>query len=263
MSALVLLLMVAANSPCDDSALADGPLTAPFAQGDVGVARRACPRTEVAVGAAGRATVERENFYANLRGNARIDVSVQPVDEIELAVAFEPVFYQQVIQSYRASHVGPGDTSVSATLLAVAQRGYALSVMARATLPTAYGYYVHSYPFALDAGVLGMVEPLPGLRVHTALLGIASAQATVADKHARAAVAGDVGAAYRVFDWVAVVVDASAQSFATAPLDRAALGAGVRAAWGPLGVDASVVVPVAGAQRDLFGATLRVSYRLW
>jgi hypothetical protein len=138
-----------ASSPCDGRDLPEGPLPIGFEQADFGQLRRACPRTEVGLSLGGRAIIEQENFYANLRGGARLDASFQPFPQLEVFASAEPFIYQQVIQSYRATHMGLGDSAVGATLLAFARDSFALSPTARVNLPTALGLYKNAFPVSV------------------------------------------------------------------------------------------------------------------
>jgi len=148
-----------AHSPCDDRALPDGPLPVGFSQRDFGIMPGACPRTSVGLALDARAIVESENFYGNIRAAGRLDANVQPFPQLELSLTAEPLVYQQVIQSFKASYVGLGDTSLSAKLLAFARQRFAIAVVGRATLPTSLGYYGGSWPMAVEAGPVFLLEP--------------------------------------------------------------------------------------------------------
>ncbi len=267
-SALALVTMLAAAaaqaaSPCDARALPEGPVPIGFEQGDLGVVRRACPRTEVGLSAGGRAVIEQESFYANLRGAARLDASMQPFRQLELFVVGEGFVYNQVIQSYRATHLGLGDTSVGATLLAFGRNDFALAPTARLTLPTALGLYKNAFPMALEAGLVGVMVPFDELRLHGGLLGAATWAMTAGDSDDRGAIISNVGADLVITDWLALVVDLNAQALHRADLDRLTVGLGVRTAlFDGLGLELGAVIPVAGAERNLGALVLRGAWRL-
>lgn len=262
LAGLALPLSARAASPCDRRALPEGPLPAGFEQADFGVVRRACPRTEVGLSVVGRAIVEQENFYANLRGGARLDASFQPFPQLELFVSSEGFVYQQVIQSYRATHMGLGDTSVGATLLAFGRDSFALAPTVRLDLPTSLGLYQNAFPMGLEAGLLGIVEPFDELRLHGGLLGAASWAFTAADADDQGALISNVGADVVLDDWIAVVVDLDSQLLHRADLDRLALGVGARFAFfDGLGLELGAVIPLAGAERNLGSFVLRGAWR--
>ncbi|OGQ10183.1 MAG: hypothetical protein A2138_18635 [Deltaproteobacteria bacterium RBG_16_71_12] len=251
-----------AASPCDGRALPEGPVPTGFEQADFGVVRRACPRTELGLSGVGRAVVEQENFYANLRGGARLDASMQPLPQLELFASGEGFVFNQVIQSYRATHMGLGDTSIGATLLAFARNGFALAPTARLDLPTALGLYQNSFPVGLEAGLLGLVVPFEELRLHGGLLGAATWAVTAADSDDRGAIISNVGADLVLDDWVAVVADLNAQALHRADLDRLTVGLGARFAFfDGLGLELGAVIPVAGAERNLASFVLRGAWR--
>lgn len=261
-AALVLHTAARASSPCDARALPEGPLPTGFEQADFGVVRRACPRTEVGLSVLGRATIEQENFYANLRGGARIDASVQPFPQLELFATGEGFVYQQVIQSYRATHMGLGDSSIGATLLAFGRNGFALAPTVRLDLPTALGLYQNAFPVGLEAGLLGVIEPFDELRLHGGLLGAATWAVTAADSDDRGALISNVGADLVIEDWLAFVVDLNAQALHRADLDRLTMGLGARLAFfDGLGIELGAVIPVAGAERNLASLVLRGAWR--
>jgi hypothetical protein len=261
--ALSIVSALAAQSPCDERAVSDGPMMVPLQQADFGVFRRACPRSEVALGVGGRAIVEEENFYADLRGNGRLDVSTQPFDALELHLSLEPLFYEQVIQSFRASHTGLGDASVGATLLAFTSDFLALSILTRATLPTAWGYYRNAHPFGFDAGLLLLLEPVTGVRLHAGVLALGSVAVTRADPDPRPGLGANLGMDFVIFDWLSIVTDLNGQALLRDPLDRITIGFGARASLGDAALEFGTAIPVAGADRHLGAALLRISYRFW
>jgi len=251
-----------AASPCDERALPEGPVPAGFEQAELGIVRRACPRTEVGLSVGGRAVIEQENFYANLRGGARLDASMQPFPQLELFVVGEGFVFNQVIQSYRATHLGLGDTSVGATLLAFGRNGFALAPTARLTLPTALGLYKNAYPMALEAGLVGLIVPFDELRLHGGLLGATTWALSAGDSDDRGALISNVGADLVIDDWIALVADLNAQALHRADLDRLTVGLGVRVAFfDGLGLELGAVIPVAGAERNLASLVLRGAWR--
>jgi hypothetical protein len=262
LSSLVVATAAAAHSPCDDRAIPDGPLPAGFSQRDFGIVPRACPRTEVGLGVDGRAIVESESFYGNLKGGLRLDGSVQPFPQLELFLTTEPLVYQQVIQSFRASYVGFGDTSVGAKLLAFARQRFALSVVARADLPTSIGYYGNSFPVGVESGMLLLVEPIDDIRLHGGLMGGARWALTKAGADARSAIIANAGFDVVVLPWLGFVLDLNGQALERADLDHLSWGIGARFAFlDDVGLEVGANVPFAGVERNLAAFVLRASYR--
>lgn len=251
-----------ARSPCDDRALPDGPLPVGFSQRDFGIIRGACPRTSVGIAVDGRAIVENENFYGNIRVAGRVDGSVQPFDQLELFATVEPIAYQLVIQSFKDDYVGFGESAIGATLLAFARDSFALSLMVRGDLPTSFGYYQGSLPFGVEGGLLVLVEPVEPLRLHGGLLVGERLALSPAGAQERFALVGNAGMDLILFDWLSFVVDLNGQALERGDLDHLSIGAGARAVvWDDLALELGANIPFAGDERNLAALVLRTAYR--
>ncbi len=252
-----------ARSPCDTRALAEGPLLAGYSQADFGLVRSACPRTEIGLGLGGRAIIENENFYGNVRGGARVDVSGQPFPQLELFLTTEPIVYNLVIQSFKAEHIGLGETSVGGTLLAFGRQSFALSVTTRLDLPTSIGYHGNSWPIGLETGVLVLIEPLDELRFHGGLLGGMKTAFTKADPDTRGVVIANAGVDVVIDEeWLAAVVDLNGQALERGDLDHLSLGVGLRfVILDEVGLEVGANIPMAGDERNLAAFLLRTHYR--
>ena len=263
--AVVVVLLAAtaaqARSPCDGRVLPEGPVPVGFEQADFGVVPSACPRTEVGFSVDGRAIVESENFYGNLRAAGRVDVAVQALPQLELFLTTEVVSYQLVIQSFKASHLGFGDTSTGIKLLAFAHDDFALSVIGRADLPTSFGYYQNAFPVGLEAGLLGLIEPAEPLRLHAGLLGATTFAITKASPDTRSAIIVNAGADVTVFDWLALVADLDGQALERGALDHISFGAGARFDIFGVGAELGAVFPLEGSERNTATLVLRAAYR--
>lgn len=250
-----------ARSPCDSRVLPEGPLPTGFEEADFGEVKSACPRSEIGFGLDGRAIVDEAHFYGDIRAAGRFDVSVQPFPQLELFGSTELVQYHQVIQSFKASYVGLGDTSAGAVLLAFAHDDFALSVMGRADLPTSYGYYQNSFPVGLEAGLLGLIAPVEPIRLHGGLLAGTTFALTNASPNTRPAIVGNVGADVVLFDWLALVGDLNAQALERGALDDLSVGGGLRFDIFGAGAELGAVVPVAGSEKNLASFILRGAWR--
>ena len=252
-----------ARSPCDSRRLAEGPVPTGFSQADFGVVRGACPRSEVGLGVGGRAIIESENFYGNLRGGARLDVSAQPIPSLELFATLEPFVFHQVIQSFKATHLGLGESSVGGTLLAFGRERFALSVTTRLSLPTSIGYHVNSWPIGFETGVLMLLEPIDELRFHGGLLAGVRTAFTKAAVPASGAVIGNAGVDVVLDeDWLSAVIDLNGQALERGDLDLLAVAFGLRfVILDEVGLEVGANLPIAGDERHLASAILRASYR--
>lgn len=264
--ALLLLLVVGAASSahaevCTETTRPDGPLQAGLLRGDLGVARRACPRTEIAVGAGGRAIVEPENFYGNIIVHGRVDGSWRALPRLELFGALEAVQYQTVISSFTASRIGLGHLSGGATWLLYEDDRVGISAFGRTTLPTAIGLYRNMFPFGFDAGVTSAFSPIEPITLHAAAFGLASIAAGPGDPLPRAGIAAHLGMDIAPWDFIALTAEIDGQSLFEEPLDHLSIGGGLRfAIWSGLGAELGVLVPVAGRERSMGSLIARVGW---
>lgn len=259
-----LLSAPAAASVCDapEEGLATGPLPLGFGPGALGTPRRACPRTEVAVGAVGGAIVEPESFYGNLSGAAVVDGSFALSPRLEVFGSLEPVLYRTVISSFSASHLGVGHSALGATFVVLDEGPLVVGVTSRAVLPTAFGYYKNAFPLGLESGLTLAFQPVDFLRLYGQASGLGTVMLTAGDPNPRAGLLAAGGAELRFGEWAALVGEVRGLGLYDADLDSLSLGLGLRArVWAGLGAEAGVLVPIAGRERSLGIGTLRVSYR--
>ena len=252
-----------ARSPCDVGRLVEGPVQVGFSQGDFGIVRSACPRSELGLGIGGRAIIDGDNFYGNLRGGTRLDVGILASAGLMLSASIEPFVFHQVIQSFKATHLGLGESSVGATLLAVARERFALSVTTRLTLPTAIGLHVNSWPIGVEAGVLALLQPIDQLRLHGGFLGGLRTAVSKAAVPASGAVIGNAGVDVVINDeWLAFVVDVNGQALERGGLDLLAVSCAARTVlFDQVGLEVGASIPIAGDERHLASAIVRASYR--
>ena len=130
-------------------------------------------------------------------------------------------------------------------------------------LPTAFGLYENAWPLALDllATIEWYAAPILVVHGHAGGLGaLARGGGPVAP--AGAAVAG-AGAALRPLDWLAVVAEVDASFGRTDALDHLAVTGALRFGAGErFGAELGATFPLAGRERALAAAVLRLSWRL-
>ena len=143
-----------------------GPVQAGLLDGELGLARRVCPRTELGLGGGGYVLAEPENFYGYLHGEAALSGSYALGDDTELFARIEPVRWQSVLGAIPSDHLGLGWTSLGATQRLVVSEDLALGITGRAVLPTAVGLYRCAVPFALDVGLTGTWAASNRVEVH-------------------------------------------------------------------------------------------------
>ena len=268
-----------------NAALAQGPLGLTFQAGAFGAPRRVCPKSEVGLALRAPVAAEigrelftdlvgdvptpvldvldgREQFYVNATAGTAITLAWAPLSRVELFLEIEAFRFQYVRASTTSTAMGFGHLSPGATFLVAEGRDYAVGVTGRAQLPTATGFYRHTFPFALDVGAQVLVQPLPFLRLH-GYLGGSGAVALGAVADARGGLVGVAGAEILPFDWLAFVADLNGRALYDDTLDHLALGLGVRAAiFSTVGLEGGLLIPLAGSERALTALMVRATWRL-
>jgi len=239
--------------------LVDGPVAMGLFQGDLGAGRRACPRSELALGVRAGAIIDTPNFYGNLSVDAILEASMNLRDRAELFISVPFINWQYVQNaSLTGSQARLGAMSVGGSIIALDKKGAVLSPYARVLLPT---------DVRTVGAEAGLALSFRGSRVRT--LG------------AHAVVAGDVsggisgpssvrgggllilGLEWTPARWFGLMVDLQSHLGYRAVLDWLAPAAAVRfRIYRGLGVELSALVPLAGADRHDVALRLRLSLRL-
>ena len=171
-----------AGEVCAGGGLMDGPLGLSFFEGDIGRPRRVCPRTEVVLGGdvmgidvADDLLTSDGNFYATMAGGGELSGSWKFSKKGELFASIQAVNFRFVQNAtITRTHIGMGWTSVGATYHGWSTDKIILAMTGRFTLPTAFDYYEHAWPLALDVGVAAVYRPLSWLSVHGQVGAVAS-----------------------------------------------------------------------------------------
>jgi hypothetical protein len=255
--------------PCARPAdgLPTGPLQYAFFDGDIARPRRACPRTEVALGGGALAVLDTGNFYGTLGGGGALSGSWRFSDKGEAFASIEAVQFRFVQNAtLKQTRIGPGFTSAGASYIAYGNELAAVALTGRLTLPTAFGLYENAWPFALDLGAslaLGLPqEMLRDVLAFHAFAGATLGLALGGDLAAGASFSLAAGLEYTPWEWLGVVVDLTSGYGREAVLDYLGAAAGLRFRIGRgLGVELGAMLPLAGATRADFSGGLRVSWR--
>jgi hypothetical protein len=258
---LALALSLAAQSDPCESGLAQDPIGVGFRDGSFSIPRRACTRTEVALGGTGDLIAEPSQFYGNLRVAGTLAGSWEPIAGTEIFGQAELIRYQTVISSLSADHLGLGLTALGATHRWLDGDGWLLSATSRITLPTATGLYQRSWPFAVDLGLAGASRATEEIALHGYLGLLASAATSTPDP--RAGVLLDAGASWRPAGWFALAADVEGEVLYRSILDHVALALGFRFFPGDdLAIELALKSPIAGSERTLVAAFFGVTHRL-
>jgi hypothetical protein len=243
-----------------DGGMPSGPVQSTLGEDELGLARRACPRSELATGARGLLVADYDAFYGHIRGSGFVWGSWAPTPERELFFTLEAFRYQQVISSVVADAIGVGRLGLGMTQRVASTEDATLGLTGRLVLPTSIGLSRDVWPFALELGVTGLWRA-GAFDLHGQLGAIASAALSRGDSDPRAGMVTTAGAAWRALDWLALVLDVHLGLGYAAALDVLALDPGLRFAFGRhAGAELSATLPVAGRERALLGALLRFAW---
>jgi hypothetical protein len=241
--------------------MATGPVQAGLLDGELGRAYRACPRSELALGGAGLAVIEPDQFYGRLQAAGVLRASWARTEESELYLRLEAVRFDTVISSVDAAAFGLGHTTLGAAQRLLEGPRARLALGTRVVLSTAFALYHHAWPIGVDVLALGEYSAREWLRLHGGAGPLGSFALGGGPTQPRLGVALLAGAQWLPWGWASVVLDLHAQLGYTSALDVLALAPGLRFGGTRVGVELSGLVPVLGRERALAAVLLQVGVR--
>jgi hypothetical protein len=226
--------------------------------GDLGAGRRACPRTEIAIGARASAIIDVPNFYGNLGLEAMVQASIVLGKRGELFATLPFVNWQFAQNaSLKGTRLTFGATSLGGSWLAYDRKGLAVAPYARLLLPT---------DGLTMGGELGVAVQGPFSRrfgAHAVFAGDLSGGIAAGPPDVRVGALILLGVEWNPARWFALVLDAQLHFGYRAALDWFAPAAALRFRfWRGLGAELSAVVPVVGADRHDAVLMLRLAWRM-
>lgn len=244
-----------------------GPLQVGNLDGNLGVAHRACPREEVAIGGDASLVIHSEDFYGNIRFAGRARVSALLFDpHVEAYLSWEPFRYQTVISSVAADAIGLGYLSWGVSGQVYTDESRVVAVTGRMVLPTTTGLDQSSPPLAMDLGVTAAWQVDPSVRLHMWVNALGSlGLGTPTNPRGGLRVGGGVDLI--AAEWISFVVELASGFGYVADLDFLAARGGVRLALGPeFGLELSGFVPFLGPRTfevhaTQIAASLMLSFR--
>jgi hypothetical protein len=261
---LLLAPSLALANPCEHASdgMIIGPVGAPIRDGGLGNPRRTCVRQEFGAAIDGRATVDLANFYGYLTGGLDLDVSWSFADRYEVFARIEAVRFDMAIASLSDNNLGLGHLTIGAGMAQALNDEAALGARVRVMLPTATGLYANARPLGLDVAVSTVWTPLPWLRVHDEIGGLAIFTLGREAAATRAGAWANLGVELLVHRNFGLVVDVDGGFALDAPLDYLDAGVGLRFSDGKrFGFEFGGRVPVAGRGLELARIGIRGSVR--
>ena len=246
---------------CDEArsrGLNEGPAALGYAEADVATGRRACPRTEVGIGARFGAIIDTPDFYGAVSVNGLIYGSLALRPTTEIFATLEALSFNYAVNAVLTStQLTLGNMTAGATQVLTQSETFVGSVSARLLLPTSF-----EIPGArLIGGELGASaswRPVSWLEVHGYLGGDLSGALGRAASLPRSGAVLIAGAQLTPFKWGAIVIDLTGR---LSTLSFFAPTIAFRFAIGNLGIELAVTRPLVGTDRHTVIGGLRVNYR--
>lgn len=254
-----------AEDVCDGGrggrALATGPVQVGALAGQLGLPRRACPRSELYLAGDLSLVAELAEFYGNIRADAIIGGSWAITERTEVFAYFEAFRFHTVISSVTAKHLGTGYLSLGAAQQIYSGEGVALSFSGRLLLPSST-IDQNSKPLAMDAGFNLAWASHPIVTLHGSLAFAGSVGISNGPAVPRGGVRLMVGLDIHPLRWFSIVVDLDAAFGYRGALDMIAPGIAFRfAIRDHVGIELGAIVPVVGEERALVVGALQLSWR--
>jgi hypothetical protein len=265
MIALLLTQLAWADDACASTpdGFVVGPVQASLNDGGLGLARRVCTRSEVAVGIDGRAVIQLADFYGYLPVALSVDASALVGRGFEVFAHVEAVRMDLALASFTSSSLGLGHTRLGAAWSGALRDDVSMGVHVSTVLPTATGLYRGNPTLGFDLGVgvdwraVDMLH-LHGHMVHHVAFGTGLGP--------RLPVGGNdlvLGLELRPVKQFGLVFDWDTSLATNGPLAWTGPAFGLRFGDGKrFGFELSGRVPIAGDAMELAALTLRGSARL-
>lgn len=240
--------------------LNDGPVAVGYAEADLATGRRACPRSEVGLGARFGAIIDTPDFYGAVKVNGLLYGSWALRPTTELFATLEAVNFNYGVNAVLTStQLTLGNMTLGGSQVLFTGSNFVGAVTARVLLPTSF-----EIPGArLLGGELGANaswRPAKWFEVHGYLGGDLVGAIGRANGLPRGGATLLVGAQWSPFDWGAIVLDLNGRLgaltyFAPSLAFRFAIAQ-------KLGIELAATRPLVGTDRHTVIGALRLNWRL-
>lgn len=242
--------------------LNEGPVVLGLYDADFGTGRRACLRSELALYERFGAVIDAKDFYGGVRADTIVSGSYWLRPRLELFGALELIHWEFAQNAtVKASTIGLGQLTVGAQGLILETKRWVLSGYGRVLLPTA-SWTPSVQTIGAELGVNASFRPHRKVELHGHLGGDLTAGLSAGPADVRGGTTLMVGVQYTPARWFALAVDLSTVLGHRAALDAFLPSIGLRfRVWRGLGLELDATAPVAGADRRLAIAALRLHCR--
>jgi hypothetical protein len=250
----------AASAACDPSGLIDGPVVVGVWEADMTAGRRACPRSELALGARASALIATDRFYGNLAVDSLLQLSWAWRHRLEVFGTLELVHWQYAQNAtIKGSATGTGPLTLGTSVVALNTRRWVLSPYLRLMLPTAsQGERVLGGELGAASGFLAHRR----VELHGYLALDVTGAAGPAASSPRGGVSFALGVQYTPWRWLGLALDLDFQFAHKGAFDLFALAPAARFRfWRGLGLELAALAPLAGADGHDFALLLRLANR--
>lgn len=239
-------------------ALNEGPAALGYAEADVATGRRACPRTELGIGARFGAIIDTPDFYGAVSVNGLLYGSWAVRPTTEIFATLEAVSFTYAVNAVlQATRLTLGNMTAGVTQVLIHDETFIGSVSARLLLPTSFEI-PGARLIGAELGASASWRPKEWIEVHGYLGGDMSAAIGRAAALPRGGAVLIAGAALQPFSWGALVVDLTGR---LGPLSYFAPTVAFRFAIGKVGIELAATRPLVGTDRHTVIGGLRVNYR--
>lgn len=238
--------------------LMEGPVFVGYSAADLGIGRRACPRTEVGIGLDFGAIIDTPNFYGDVGVQGVLYGSVALGDKTELFGMLEAVDFQYTVNAViSGTRLTLGNATLGVARQVYQTDEYVGALSARLLLPTASNI-PGTRNIGAELGHSTSMRMKSWLELH-AYAGLGFTAGIGPAPLPQFSVTGMLGLALSPFSWFSFVLDVSG---GVASRSFFAPSAALRFRVGSLGIELGVTRPIAGDDRHTAIGALRIAWRI-
>ncbi|MFZ5469340.1 MAG: hypothetical protein ACOZIN_07870 [Myxococcota bacterium] len=239
--------------------LFEGPVAFGYYEADVATGRRACPRTEIGLGAKAGAVIDTPDFYGGIAADALLFGSYALDDTRELFATLELLHYQFVQNAtLKGTSLGLGQLTAGMSFYGYQSGAFRGSTSARLMLPTST--LGNARIVGAELGHALSWRGLSKLEVHGYLGLDFSAALSAGPALPRLGGLANVGVQYSPLPWLGLVLDVN--THIGGATDYLAPALALRVGTRSFGAELGATLPLLGNDRHDAVGGIRLAYRL-